>query len=68
MNFAERLVELRRKNGFNQNYLAVYMGVSQVSISNWERGFKEPNFQALVDLANLFGVSCDYMLGVSNEK
>lgn len=64
--FAERLHDLRINKGFNQNYLATYMGVSQVSISNWERGFKEPNFQALIDLANLFGVTCDYILGVND--
>lgn len=68
MRFADRLTELRREKGFNQAYLATYMGVSQVSISNWERGFKEPNFTALIDLANLFGVSCDYLLGVTDNK
>ena len=66
MNFRERLVCLRKEKGYNQNYIAVYMGVSQVSISNWERGLKEPSFQSLIDLANLFGVSCDYLLGVSD--
>lgn len=68
MNFSERLMQLRKEKGFNQKYLATYMGVSQVSISNWERGFKEPNFQVLKDLANLFGVSCDYLLGVSEIR
>lgn len=68
MKFKERLVLLRKEKGYNQNYLAMYMGVSQVSISNWERGLKEPNFQALIDLANLFDVSCDYLLGVSDVR
>lgn len=68
MKFCERLAMLRREKGYNQQYIAVYMGVSQVSVSNWERGFKEPNFQALIDLANLFDVSCDYLLGVSDER
>ncbi len=44
------------------------MGVTQVSISNWERGFKEPNFQTLIDLANLFDVSADYMLGLTEKR
>ncbi len=44
------------------------MGVTQVSISNWERGFKEPNFQALIDLANLFDVTSDYLLGISDKR
>ncbi len=67
MKFRDRLVGLRKQKGYNQNYIAIYMGVSQVSISNWERGLKEPNFQSLIDLANLFGVSCDFLLGVSDK-
>ena len=33
-----------------------------------ERGFKEPNFQALIDLANLFDVTSDYLLGISDKR
>lgn len=68
MKFCERLTQLRKEKGFNQQYVASYMGVSQVSISNWERGFKEPNFQALIDLTNLFDVSSDYLLGISDNR
>lgn len=68
MDFADRLKELRKLKGLSQNYLATYMNVSQVTISNWERGTKEPSFTALIDLANLFGVSCDYLLGVISSE
>lgn len=68
MKFCERLTQMRKENGYNQQYVASYMGVTQVSISNWERGFKEPNFQALIDLANLFDVSSDYLLGISDKR
>ncbi len=64
MKFAERLRQERIANGYNQTYIAKYMNVSQVSVSNWERGLKEPSFQALIDLAQLFRRSTDYMLGV----
>lgn len=67
MKFAERLKEQRLINGYNQEYLAKYMQVSQVSISNWERGVKEPSYQALIDLSNLFGKSTDYMLGLKDD-
>lgn len=67
MKFAERLKEEREKKGYNQSYLAKYMQVSQVSVSNWERGVKQPDFQALIDLANLFGITTDDLLGI-NEK
>lgn len=67
MKFSERLKEQRLLNGYNQAYVAKYMQVSQVSISNWERGVKEPSYQALIDLANLFGKSTDYMLGKEDD-
>lgn len=68
MKFSERLVQLRKEKGYNQQYVANFMGVTQVSISNWERGFKEPSFQTLIDLANLFDVSADYMLGLTEKR
>lgn len=68
MKFAERLKEERKRKRYNQTYIAKYMKVSQVSVSNWERGVKEPNFQSLIDLANLFGVSTDYLLGIKDTK
>ncbi|MDE6189483.1 MAG: helix-turn-helix domain-containing protein [Clostridia bacterium] len=68
MKFAERLKEQRLLNGYNQEYLAKYMQVSQVSISNWERGVKEPSYQSLIDLSNLFGKSTDYMLGMKDDE
>lgn len=67
MKFSERLREQRILNGYNQAYVAKYMQVSQVSISNWERGVKEPNFQSLIDLASLFGKTTDFMLGLDSE-
>jgi len=68
MKFAERLKDERKRKRYNQTYIAKYMKVSQVSVSNLERGVNEPNFQALIDLANLFGVSTDYLLGIKDTK
>ena len=67
MKFAERLRQERTLNGYNQTYIAKYMNVSQVSVSNWERGLKEPDYQTLIDLAKLFNKSTDYMLGVTDR-
>ncbi len=67
MKFAERLRQERIRNGYNQTYIAKYMNVSQVSVSNWERGLKEPDFQTLIDLARLFNRTTDYMLGVEDK-
>lgn len=65
--FAKRLKYQRQRRGLNQQQIAKAMGVSQVSVSNWERGVKEPNFSRLVKLSKLFGQTTDYMLGVSDE-
>ena len=67
MKFAERLRQERILNGYNQTYIAKYMNVSQVSVSNWERGLKEPDYQTLIDLEKLFNKSTDYMLGVTDR-
>ncbi len=67
MKFAERLRQERILKGYNQLYIAKYMNVSQVSVSNWERGLKEPDYQTLIDLAKLFNRSTDYMLGVTDK-
>lgn len=68
MRFPERLKYQREKHGYNQSYLAKYLQVSQVSISNWERGVKQPDFSVLIDLANLFGTSTDYLLGLTDVE
>ena len=67
MSFGERIRQLREKHGFNQSYIAKYLQVSQVSVSNWERGIKQPSYQVLIDLAALYSVSCDYILGVTEN-
>ena len=67
MKFAEKLRQERILKGYNQLYIAKYMNVSQVSVSNWERGLKEPDYQTLIDLAKLFNRSTDYMLGVTDK-
>lgn len=64
MNFAKILKMERIKHAYTQADMAKIMQVSQVSISNWERGAKEPSFETLIKLANLFGKTTDYMLGL----
>ena len=64
MKFSDRLKEQRLLRGYSQEYIAKYMQVSQVTVSNWERGIKEPNFQVLIDLCNLFEKTSDYMVGI----
>ena len=62
-NFAERIRELRRKQGMTQQALGKIINVGQDSISVYERGLNYPEVRNLIILADYFGVSTDYLLG-----
>lgn len=65
----ERLKELRKESGKTQKELASYLQISQSSYQSYEIGGTEPNISSLIKLADLFGVSLDYLCGrqFSNE-
>lgn len=58
----KRLAELRKKHGLSQDELAEKVGVSQQTMSKYERGALEPDFETLNFLADYFSVSIDYLL------
>lgn len=62
--FNERLKELRIDKGLSQFELAKDLEVSQRSISSWETGFRQPDFETLGKIAKYFGVTTDYLLGL----
>lgn len=57
-----RLRELRNKSGLTQNEIASKLGVSGQTILNWENGIYEPKINQLIQLADLFEVSVDYLV------
>ena len=62
----ERLAEVRKDHGDTQKSLAEKMNVVVHTISSWEQEKSEPNHEMLVRLCRLYGVSSDYLLGLSN--
>ena len=60
--------ELRIKKGIPQKDLAITLGVSQASVSDWEKNKKNPRGENLAKLAEYFGVDEDYILGVNAEE
>lgn len=62
MAFSDRLFELRREKGFSQENLADRLMVSRQSVSKWEAGSAMPEIDKLVAIANIFGVSVDYLI------
>ena len=64
--FIIRLKELRTSKKLNQETLAKDLGVSQSTLSYWERGDYQPDNENLIIIANYFEVSVDYLLGRSD--
>lgn len=63
MSFGSNLTALREEKGMIQKDLAAYLNTSVGTISNYERDRHFPDQNCLCKLADLFGVSVDYMLG-----
>ena len=61
-----RIAELRRRARMSQSSLGEILGMSQQTISKYERGIIEPDITSLKTIAGLFNVSIDYLLGVTN--
>lgn len=64
----ENLKAARKKSGKTQKEVADSLGVGQSTYKNYECGLREPNGDTIVALANLFGVSTDYLLGRPDAK
>lgn len=59
---------LRDSAGLSQEALAKKIDISQSALGNYERGTRAPDKEVVVKLANYFGVSCDFLLGVSKDR
>ena len=62
MILADKIIELRKKNGWSQEELAEKLDVSRQSVSKWESAQSVPDMGRIVKLSELFGVSTDYLL------
>ena len=63
---AERIKELREVRGWTQAELARKMNMTRNGINSWEQGLSMPSPPNLVELARIFSVSTDYLLGVEH--
>ena len=62
MNLSDKIVELRKKNGFSQEDLADELQVSRQAVSRWEQGTTDPSSSNILELSKLFNVTTDYLL------
>ncbi len=65
--FSERVKELRLEKNWTQKDLADKLGYKRNSISEWEARGKEPGYDILMDIAILFNVTIDYLLGMTDD-
>lgn len=62
MIFADKLIDLRKKNGWSQEELAEKLEVSRQTISKWEGALSMPDLGRMLKIAQLFGVTTDYLI------
>lgn len=63
-----RIRQLREETHMTQVRLAIELEVSQETISAYESGKNHPTIANLLKLSNIFHVSCDYILGLTNTR
>ncbi len=61
---ADKIRYLREQNRLTQTELAKKLGITRSSVNAWEMGISVPSTQYVVELAGIFKVSTDYLLGV----
>lgn len=65
--FDERIKELRLSLGLNQIQFGRKLFITKQCVSNWENGNIQPSIDMLIKICNVFHVSSDYLLGLTND-
>ena len=68
MKLADKILNLRKKNGMSQEELAEKLNVSRQAVSRWEVGTAQPDAPNVLQLSKLFGVTTDYLLNDDYES
>lgn len=63
-----RIKKLREAKGWTQSELGRKMKVTRASVNAWEMGISNPSTDYLVDLAKIFDVSSDFLLGLKESS
>lgn len=63
MDFKEKLICLRKQSGLSQENLGDKIGVTRQTVSKWELGETTPDMDKLIQLAELFGITIDELVG-----
>ena len=57
MKFGDKLIELRKKNGYSQEELAEKLYITDRAVSKWERGLSLPDADKMLDLCNILNIN-----------
>ncbi len=68
LKFASRIVKLRKSAGLSQKEAAALLGVSAAQLSHYENGIRECGLDFILKLSEVYGASCDYILGADKNK
>lgn len=68
MDIGERLLDLRKSKNLSQEEVAYKLSVSRQTISKWETNQSSPDFDKILPLCDLYGVSTDYLLTGRKES
>ncbi len=66
--FAEILSRLRKERGISQKKAASDLGISQALLSHYEKGIRECGLDFVIKCSEYYGVTTDYLLGVSDSR
>jgi len=65
--FPQRLNQTRKQKGFTAQQMADFLHVTLRTYRNYESGTTSPNYAILVMIADILGVTTDYLLGRTEE-
>lgn len=65
--FADRISYLREKHQMTQSTLAKKLGISRSAVNAWEMSLSTPSCKNVIEMAEIFHVSTDYLLGLSDR-
>ena len=66
--FKDRLKALRKEKRFTQREMGEYLGITMRAYQSYEQGSRYPEFPGLINLADFFDVSLDYLVGRSDHR
>ena len=66
--FGENFKKLRKTRNLTQKEMGAKIGISKAVVSKYENGMGYPTYDVLIRIAQYFGVTTDYLLGVASGK